>query len=99
MNTFGRVLALLLLVVGGFILTTQWVLPVALSVQAVRKPPRRSWLVPRQLSNNSIDSSPGRKVSYFGYAFEIPWTDIDSSKSKMYDSLAILTFNSAKTSD
>lgn len=94
MNTFGRVLALLALVVAGVFLTFGWVLPVTLSVQTVRKPPRGSRLVPHQLSDNTIDSSPGRKLSYFGYTFEIPWTDIDSSQSRSFDSLAILKFHS-----
>lgn len=38
-------------------------------------------LAPSQLADLSISSSPTRKLSYFGYEFEVPWNDVDESKS------------------
>ena len=38
-------------------------------------------LAPAQLTDLSISRSPGRKLSYFGYEFEVPWNDVDESKS------------------
>jgi hypothetical protein len=36
---------------------------------------------PAQLTDVSISRSPGRKLSYFGYEFEVPWNDVDEAKS------------------
>ena len=38
-------------------------------------------LAPAQLTDSSVSRSPGKKLSYFGYEFEVPWTDVDESKS------------------
>jgi len=45
-----------------------------------RKAPAVS-MAPAQLADLSISRSPGRKLSYFGYEFEVPWNDVDESKS------------------
>ena len=45
-----------------------------------RKAPAVS-LAPAQLTDLSISRSPGRKLSYFGYEFEVPWNDVDEAKS------------------
>ena len=36
---------------------------------------------PAPLADSSISPSPGKKLSYFGYEFEVPWTDVDEAKS------------------
>lgn len=38
-------------------------------------------LAPAQLTDSTISRSPGRKLSYFGYEFEVPWNDVDEAKS------------------
>ena len=38
-------------------------------------------LAPSQLTDLSISRSPGRKLSYFGYEFEVPWNDVNEAKS------------------
>ena len=38
-------------------------------------------LAPAQLTDSAISRSPGRKLSYFGYEFEVPWNDVDEAKS------------------
>jgi len=40
-----------------------------------RKAPAVS-MAPAQLADLSISRSPGRKLSYFGYEFEVPWNDM-----------------------
>ena len=45
-----------------------------------RKAPAVS-MAPAQLADSSVSRSPGRKLSYFGYEFEVPWNDVDESKS------------------
>ena len=38
-------------------------------------------VAPAQLTDFSVSRSPGRKLSYFGYEFEVPWNDVDAGKS------------------
>lgn len=38
--------------------------------------------VPVELLDSSVSGAPGKKMSYFGYEFEIPWDDIDEAKSR-----------------
>ena len=45
-----------------------------------RKAPAVS-LAPAPLQDLSISRSAGRKLSYFGYEFEVPWNDVDEAKS------------------
>ena len=82
----------IVLVIGVFV--TQWILPVRMSFQAARKPPTLSWLVPRELPDLSISTAPGTKLSYFGYEFEVPWTDLDDTQTRSYPHMVLLTFHS-----
>jgi hypothetical protein len=61
-----------------------WVGPVALSFYAVRKVPPVARVVPTDLRDASTSQSPGTKLSYFGYEFEVPWTDLDKSQTKLF---------------
>jgi hypothetical protein len=45
-----------------------------------RKAPAVS-MAPAQLADFSVSRPPGRKLSYFGYDFEVPWNDVDESKT------------------
>src|SRR5713226_5547759 len=38
---------------------------------------------PMELTDLSISQAPGMNLSYFGYEFEVPWTDIDKEKTKI----------------
>jgi hypothetical protein len=38
---------------------------------------------PRDLTDLSISQAPGMNLSYFGYEFEVPWTDIDQERTKI----------------
>jgi hypothetical protein len=50
---------------------------------------------PVPLTDLSISRVPGMKLSYFGYEFEVPWTDIDKEKSKIIGgNKAIIVFRS-----
>ncbi len=50
---------------------------------------------PIQPMDLSISQAPGMKLSYFGYEFEIPWTDIDQEKTKIIgENKAIIVFRS-----
>jgi hypothetical protein len=61
---------------------------VALKMPVVRK-------VPVELSDSSVRRTPGKKLSYFGYEFEVPWDDIDEAKSRAIgQGKAIIAFRS-----
>lgn len=50
---------------------------------------------PVPLTDVSVSKVPGTTLSYFGYEFEVPWTDIDSEKTKVVGgNKAIIAFRS-----
>jgi len=52
-------------------------------------------LTPVELTDLSISQVPGMKLSYVGYEFEIPWTDIDEERTKVVGgNKAIIAFRS-----
>lgn len=52
-------------------------------------------LKPVELSDSSISHSSGTTLAYFGYEFEVPWTDVDQQKTRaLSDSKAIIVFSS-----
>src|SRR5579863_9494279 len=51
--------------------------------------------LPVELPDSSISHAPGRKLSYFGYEFEVPWDDIDETKTRIIGgNKAIVAFRS-----
>jgi hypothetical protein len=54
-------------------------------------------LVPRGLPDSSVSSREGKTLSYFGYKFEVPWTDVDESRTKLYATSVAIGFSSGKT--
>jgi hypothetical protein len=62
----------------------QWVLPVALSFDAARDSLPITRIVPTDLKDKSTSGAPGRALSYFGYEFEVPWSDLDEDQTKLY---------------
>lgn len=62
----------------------QWIGPVALSFYAARKVPPVARIVPADLKDTSVSSAQGTKLSYFGYEFEVPWSDLDKTQTTLY---------------
>jgi hypothetical protein len=50
--------------------------------------------VPIELSDVSISPAPGKKLSYLGYEFDVPWKDLDDEKSKVIGNAAVIVFRS-----
>jgi hypothetical protein len=50
--------------------------------------------VPQDLTDSDVNQSTGQRLSYYGYEFEIPWSDIDESKTKAGVSGCLLSFAS-----
>jgi len=58
--------------------------PVALSFYAAKEAPAVASVVPVDLQDKSISIAPGSKLAYLGYEFEVPWTDLDETKTTLY---------------
>ena len=55
-------------------------------------------LAPAQLIDLSTSQSPGKKLSYFGYEFEVPWSDVDDAKTKLIgDNKELIVFQSGNS--
>jgi len=54
------------------------------------------WETPVALQNLSTSSAPGKKLSYLGYEFEVPWNDLDEQKTKLVGSWQLIVFHSGK---
>jgi len=51
---------------------------------------------PVALTDLSVSRGPGKKFTYLGYDFEVPWTDIDEGKSKLTGTRVVIAFDSEK---
>jgi len=52
---------------------------------------------PVQLADLSLSSTAGGKFSFSGYDFDLPWDDLDPSKSKLVGKMQVLVFHSGNT--
>jgi hypothetical protein len=75
--------------------TLFWVAPVALSIWTARKVSSRARSVPVELTDKSVSPAANTKLTYFGYEFDLPWSDIDPSRSKtLHVNQAVIIFRS-----
>jgi hypothetical protein len=58
------------------------------------KPDPAMWKTPVALKDLSVSTAPGKKLSYFGYEFEVPWNDLDEQKTKLLRSWQVISFHS-----
>lgn len=52
--------------------------------------------IPTELSDQSITQVPGRRLTYFGYEFEVTW-EMDQAKSKQVGEMQLVAFRSGNT--
>lgn len=79
-----RILVAVGIVLAAVFVSVQWVAPIALSFYAAKKAPPVAKIVPIDLKDKSVSKTPGEKLSYFGYDFELPWSDLDETQTKLY---------------
>jgi hypothetical protein len=79
-----RILVTVGIVLAAVFVSVQWVAPIALSFYAAKKAPPVARVVPIDLKDKSVSKTPGEKLSYFGYDFELPWSDLDETQTKLY---------------
>lgn len=82
MRLLRRILITVAITLGVIALGAFWVAPVALSFDAARTAKPDARVVPTDLKDLSVSQVPGTKVSYVGYEFEIPWTDLDQTRTR-----------------
>jgi hypothetical protein len=61
-----------------------FVLPTALSFYLRRTAPAYVFAVPRNLQDSSVSQAPGLQMHYFGYDFEVPWSDVAEAERKPF---------------
>jgi hypothetical protein len=79
MKLLRRTLVTIVLIVAALC----WISP-ALVVYFAKTAPAVTRIVPTELKDVSTSLAPGRKLSYFGYEFEAPWSDLDESKTQIF---------------
>lgn len=84
MRLLKRVLITLAVTLAFVFVGVYWIAPTTLSFYAARKVPPVARIVPTELKDKSVSDAPGTKVSYFGYQFEVPWSDFDETQTKLY---------------
>jgi hypothetical protein len=79
-----RILITVVVTLSVIFVGVTWIAPVALSYWSARKALPVTRVVPAELQDRSVSEAPGQKLSYFGYEFEVPWSDLDETQTKMY---------------
>jgi hypothetical protein len=51
---------------------------------------------PMELTNLRVAQDQGKKLSYLGYEFEVPWQDVDESKTKIIGNKVVIAFQSGR---
>ncbi len=84
MRHVRRILIAVAITFAVILVSAYWTVPIALSFYAANQVPGVARIVPTDLKDHSVSQSPGMKFSYIGYEFEVPWTDLDESKTGLY---------------
>lgn len=82
MRLLRRILTAVVITLAVIAFLVFWVAPAALSFDAARKASPVTRVVPTGLKDLSVSQVPGTRLSYVGYEFEIPWTDLDESQTR-----------------
>jgi hypothetical protein len=100
MKLLRRILITVVVTLVVIFTVVRWAADVALTFYAAKQVPAVSRVVPAELTDDTISQAPGTKLSYLGYDFEIPWNDLDQSKTELYPkdkpdkTAVVLTFRS-----
>jgi hypothetical protein len=78
-----RVLRRILLTLVVIFAALCWIGPAGVLYFA-KSAPEVAKVVPIELQDVSTSLAPGKKLSYFGYEFEVPWSDLDESQTQLF---------------
>lgn len=84
MRLVRRILITVVITVAFLFIGIYWISPVALSLYSSRKALPITRVVPSDLKNQSVSQTAGAKLSFLGYEFDVPWNDLDESKTELY---------------
>ncbi|HWW14911.1 MAG TPA: hypothetical protein VN310_09655 [Candidatus Dormibacteraeota bacterium] len=84
MKRLRSILVTIVVTLTAIFVCLYWIAPIALSFYAARKVLPVARVVPTDLKDHSVSQAPGTKLSYFGYEFEVPWSDLDEAKTAHY---------------
>ncbi len=84
MRLMRRILLTVIIVLAAIFVCIQWIVPSTLSFYTARTAPPITRVTPTDLKDQSLSQAPGKRLSYFGYEFEIPWSDLDDTQTKLY---------------
>ncbi len=74
----------MIVTLGAIFVGVRWIVPITLSFYASRSALPITKIIPTDLTDKSISQTSGEKLSYFGYEFEVPWSDLDQTQTKLY---------------
>jgi hypothetical protein len=84
MRLFRRILATTVITVAVILAGLYRIAPIAISFYTARKALPVARIVPTELKDHSVSQAPGTRLSYLGYEFEVPWSDLDEAKTALY---------------
>ena len=61
-----------------------WIAPAALSLYSSKKALAITRVVPTNLRDQSVSQVKRAKLSHLGYEFDVPWNDLDGSKTELF---------------
>jgi hypothetical protein len=79
-----RILLAIVVTLAVIFVGMQWIAPIAFSFYSARKAPPITRVVPADLTDLSISPTTGVELSSLGYEFEVPWNDLDDSKTRFH---------------
>jgi hypothetical protein len=77
-----KILRSILVTIVVIIAALSWIGPAGV-LYFVKTAPAVTRVVPTELKDLSTSSAPGKRLAYFGYEFEVPWSDLDESQTQM----------------
>src|SRR5579872_1927247 len=84
MHLVRRILIAVVVTLAIAFIGIAWVAPVAMSFYASRKAIPVTRVLPTDLADRSISQATGKRLSYLGHDFEVPWSDLDESKTELF---------------
>ena len=84
LKTARRIVFTVIITVVVLFVGLYGIAPVALSYSATRHALPITRVVPTELQDKSVSQAAATKLSFFGYEFDVPWSDFDESKTEFY---------------
>jgi hypothetical protein len=84
MRLLPRILITIGIALVAIVALMDFILPAGLSFYLRRTAPAYVYAVPRDLQDLSVSQTPGMKMRYFGYEFEVPWSDVGDAERKPF---------------